>query len=385
MRTLIKNVKMATSEGEVHADLVIANSNIQAIQSPLDRDESIFEHIIDGDDQLIIPGMIDVHIHGANNYDMMDGTTKSIQEVSQKCLQTGCTGFLVTSVTSSLEQLLCMIEAVKKVVGREQGAHILGIHLEGPYLNIEKKGMQDPRFIRHCNIDEMRLIFEHAEGLIKMVTIAPELPGADELIEYLKSKHVIVAAGHTNATYEEAVHAFKNGVTHITHCFNAMPHIHHRNPGITTAALEHDEVSVQAIVDHVHLHHGIVRLMHKIKTADRMVLITDALQAMGMADGSFQFGGHQVTVQDGIARLSDGTLASSTVTMNMALQTAVHMKIPLYETIKMATATPARILQQYHLGAIKEGYAADLVILDSGFQVKKVLLKGTLVYSQDCE
>ncbi|WP_222712966.1 N-acetylglucosamine-6-phosphate deacetylase [Listeria grandensis] len=377
MRTLIKNVVIATELGKEPAYIQVEDGRIQAISSQ--NPESHFDKIIDGLGELLIPGMIDVHIHGANHYDMMDGTTKSIQEVSKKCLATGCTGFLVTSVTSSLAQLIAMIEAVKQVIGKEEGAKILGIHLEGPYLNIEKKGMQDPHFIRHPDLNEMRKIIEHANGLIKMVTVAPELPGATELIDYLRSLDIIVAAGHTNATYEEASIAFHHGVTHITHCCNAMPQIHHRNPGITTAALENDQVSIQAIVDNVHLHPGMVRLMHKVKTAKRMVLITDALQAMGVGDGEYQFGGHHVTVLNGVARLTDGTLASSTVTMNQALKIGTEMGIPLSDVIQMASNTPATILGLEDLGAIKAGNIANLVFLDEHFEVSNVLLDGLLV------
>ncbi|MDZ4907118.1 amidohydrolase family protein, partial [Clostridium perfringens] len=157
----------------------------------------------------LIPGMIDVHIHGANNHDMMDGTTKSIQEVSKKCAETGCTSFLATSVSSSLEDLLSMISSVKKVLGNEEGAKIVGIHLEGPYLNVEKKGMQNPKHLRHPNLEEMDIIFKEAGDLIKMVTIAPELPGGIELIHYLRNRNVVVAIAHSTATYEEARKAFK--------------------------------------------------------------------------------------------------------------------------------------------------------------------------------
>lgn len=377
MKTLLKNAKIVTEKKEEYVDIAITDNLIFKIERTINKlNPADFNQVIDINKQLLIPGMIDVHIHGANHYDMMDGTTKSIQEVSKKCLETGCTGFLVTSVTSSLEQLIGMIEATKAVIGKEEGAKILGIHLEGPYLNPEKKGMQDPNHLRLPDLVEIKKIVELADGLIKMVTIAPELPGADEVIQYLVAKKIVVAAGHTNATYEEAQQAFDLGINHITHCCNAMPVIHHRSPGITVAALEDDRVSIQAIIDNIHLHPGIVRLMHKSKHANNMVLITDALQAMGVGDGQYHFGGHEVTVDKGVARLKDGTLASSTVTMNQALKISTDMKIPLEDGIIMATQTPSKLLSYQNIGEIKEGYDADLVALDKSFNITQVILKG---------
>ncbi|OJG56240.1 N-acetylglucosamine-6-phosphate deacetylase [Enterococcus haemoperoxidus] len=369
---------ISKEDGLALVDILIENERILAIESSEANTFSneVVNHRINGQKQLLIPGMIDVHIHGANNFDMMDGTTKSIQEVSKKCLETGSTGFLVTSVTSYLAALLTMIDRTKEVIGHEIGAKILGIHLEGPYLNIKRKGMQNPNYLRNPDLKEMDMIFERAGDLIKMVTVAPELPGCLELITYLKQKNVVVAIAHSDATYEEAQVAFQQGATHITHCFNAMPSIHHRAPGLVTAALENDAVSVQAIVDGIHLHPGIVRLLHKIKGADGMVLITDALQAMGVGDGVYEFGGHHVTVENGVARLNDGTLASSTVTMNEALKLSVEMGIPLDDAIKMGSTTPATILGEKKLGKIAVGYDADLILLDEEFKVVKTVLKG---------
>ncbi|MBO0441200.1 N-acetylglucosamine-6-phosphate deacetylase [Candidatus Enterococcus ikei] len=378
MKTLIQNVTISKETGLELVDILIENETILAIEAAENKtfSNTAVDQSLDGQSQLLIPGMIDVHIHGANNFDMMDGTTKSIQEVSKKCLETGCTGFLVTSVTSSLDALLTMIDRTKEVIGQEEGAKILGIHLEGPYLNVKRKGMQDPTYLRNPDLKEMATIFDRAGELIKMVTVAPELPGCLELITYLKEKNVVVAIAHSDATYEEAQIAFQHGATHITHCFNAMPPIHHRAPGLVTAALENDDISVQAIVDGIHLHPGIVRLLHKIKGAYGVILITDALQAMGVGDGAYEFGGHQVKVENGVARLKDGTLASSTVTMNEALRLSVEMGIPLDDAIKMGATTPTVILGEKKLGKIEVGYDADLILLDKEFSVIEKILKG---------
>ncbi|MFD0697019.1 N-acetylglucosamine-6-phosphate deacetylase [Paenibacillus sp. GCM10027628] len=334
---------------------------------------------IDGQGQLLIPGMIDVHIHGANGFDMMDGDETSIQEVSRACALAGCTSFLVTSVSSTIEDLLRMIRSVKHVIGREVGAKIAGIHLEGPYLNPRRKGMQNEKFLRHPDMEEMKEIFQEAGTLIKMVTIAPELPGGMELIDFLKNQDVIIAVAHSDATYEEAKQAFAAGASHVTHCFNGMRPIHHRDPGLVVAAFEEEHVSLQAIVDQVHLHPAIVRMMHRLKGPEGMVLITDALQAMGLGDGSYLFGGHHVTVSKGVARLEDGTLASSTVTMNEALRLTVEAGISLTDAVQMASTTPARILNLTSKGMISTGFDADLVLLDENFQVQLTMINGQIV------
>ncbi|OBZ09183.1 N-acetylglucosamine-6-phosphate deacetylase [Bacillus sp. FJAT-26390] len=334
---------------------------------------------IDGRGHLLVPGMLDVHIHGANGFDMMDGTEESIQEVSRACALSGCTSFLATSVSSTIEDLLEMIRSVKRVIGHEAGAKIAGIHLEGPYLNPKRKGMQNEKYLRHPDLEEIKMIFQEAGSLIKMVTIAPELPGGMDLISFLKEQGVVIAVAHSDATYEEAKQAFSAGASHVTHCFNGMRPIHHRDPGLVVAAFEENHVSLQAIVDNVHLHPAIIRLMHRLKGPEGVVLITDALQAMGLGDGQYLFGGHHVTVSGGIARLEDGTLASSTVTMNEALRYTVETGISLIDAVQMASTTPANILGFQQKGEISAGFDADLVLLDNEFQVLWTMVGGRIL------
>ncbi|OPH57696.1 N-acetylglucosamine-6-phosphate deacetylase [Paenibacillus ferrarius] len=376
---IVHNVKVVQPNDQFQpATLWIRNGVIEKLESgETSLPEGNYERI-DGQGHLLIPGMIDVHIHGANGFDMMDGTERSIQEVSRACAATGCTSFLATSVSSTMEDLLAMIRSVKRVIGHEIGAQIAGLHLEGPYLNPKRKGMQNERFLRHPNLQEIDDIFREAEGLIKMVTIAPELPGGLELISYLKDKGVIIAVAHSDATYEEAKLAFKAGASHVTHCFNGMRPIHHRDPGLVAAAFEEEHVSLQAIVDGIHLHPAIIRLMHRLKGPEGIVLITDALQAMGLGDGKYMFGGHHVTVAGGIARLEDGTLASSTVTMNEALRLTIETGIPLTDAVQMASTTPARILDLRTKGRVSAGCDADLVLLDEQFQVQWTMIRGDL-------
>ncbi|MEK5255538.1 N-acetylglucosamine-6-phosphate deacetylase [Paenibacillus sp. FSL F4-0125] len=380
MSCILQNVQL------VLQDRIVPAANVWIFEGKIIKIEAEAPSIsegdyerIDGGGHLLVPGMIDVHIHGANGFDMMDGTEESIQEVSKACAASGCTSFLATSVSSTLEDLLEMIRSVKRVIGHEVGAKIAGIHLEGPYLNPKRKGMQNEKFLRHPNLEEMNLIFEEAGSLIKMVTIAPELPGGMELISFLKEKGVVIAIAHSDATYEEAKQAFASGASHVTHCFNGMRPIHHRDPGVIVAAFEEKHVSLQAIVDNVHLHPAIIRLMHTLKGPEGMVLITDALQAMGLGDGNYMFGGHHVTVSEGVARLKDGTLASSTVTMNEALRYTVETGIPLIDAVQMASTTPANILELQQKGTITAGFDADLVLLNDEFKVLWTMVDGQII------
>ncbi|MBV6716424.1 N-acetylglucosamine-6-phosphate deacetylase [Paenibacillus chitinolyticus] len=377
---ILHNVNVVQEDNScMSATLWIRDGMIERIESSLSALPEGDYEFMDGQGHLLIPGMIDVHIHGANGFDMMDGSETSIQEVSRACAATGCTSFLVTSVSSTIEALIAMIRSVKRVAGHEAGAKIAGLHLEGPYLNPKRKGMQNERFLRHPDLTEMKEIFDEADGLIKMVTIAPELPGGMELVSFLKERGVIIAVAHSDATYEEAKQAFEAGASHVTHCFNGMRPIHHRDPGLVVAAFEQEHVSLQAIVDGIHLHPAIVRMMHRLKGPDGMVLITDALQAMGLGDGKYMFGGHPVTVSQGVARLEDGTLASSTVTMNEALRLTVDTGISLTDAVKMASSSPARLLGLAAKGKISAGFDADLVLLDEQFQVQWTMIKGSIV------
>ncbi|MGG3468202.1 N-acetylglucosamine-6-phosphate deacetylase [Neobacillus pocheonensis] len=377
---LIRNVRLIGNDEPSLGCVLIRHGKLVSVQSGDDLSVFAADCEIDGNGHLLIPGMIDVHIHGADGFDMMDGTIESIEAVSKACVRTGCTSFLATSVSSSLEDLLKMIANVKELSGKEPGARILGLHIEGPYLNVKRKGMQNECYLRHPDLEEMKKLINKSGSLLRMVTLAPELPGGLEMIRFLRDKGIIAAIAHSDATYEEAKQAFANGATHVTHCFNGMRPIHHRDPGLVLAAFEESSVSVQAIVDDVHLHPAIVRLLYREKGPEKMVLITDALQAMGLGDGTYLFGGHEVRVIDGVAKLGDGTLASSTVTMNEALEKTIQTGIPLRDAVRMATLTPANVLGLEHKGRIEPGADADLVLMNDRFEVLWTMVNGKIIY-----
>ncbi|WP_274650808.1 N-acetylglucosamine-6-phosphate deacetylase [Paenibacillus humicola] len=377
---VIRNVRLCSDSDPIPGSVRIQDGKIAAaVTGPGGLPETA-DMVLDGGGCLLIPGMIDVHIHGADGFDMMDGTAESVEAVSRACARSGCTSFLATSVTSSVEDLLAMIGSVSRTIGREPGARIAGLHLEGPYLNAKRKGMQNERFLRHPDAEEMETILRAAGSLVRMVTLAPELPGGLDMVRFLHDRGIIAAVAHSDATYEEAKEAFRIGASHVTHCFNGMRPIHHRDPGMVVAAMEEPHVSVQAIVDDVHLHPAVVRLLFREKGPDKMVLITDALQAMGMGDGTYLFGGHRVTVSQGVATLADGTLASSTVTMNEALAKTVRAGIPLRDAVAMASRTPADLLGLAAKGRIAPGADADLALLDDEYGVVWTMVGGEIVY-----
>jgi N-acetylglucosamine-6-phosphate deacetylase len=380
--TLIRNVRLICDDSLKLGCILMRDGQIVSVYKDNDHSDYRADSEIDGYGQFLIPGMIDVHIHGAEGFDMMDGTIRSVEAVSEACARTGCTSFLATSVSSSLKDLLKMISNVSLIEGKEPGAQIIGMHIEGPYLNVKRKGMQNERFLRHPDLEEMKLILEKSGSLIRMVTLAPELPGGIEMINFLTDRGIIAAIAHSDATYEEAIQAFREGASHVTHCCNGMRPIHHRDPGLILAAFEEKHVSVQAIVDGVHLHPAMVRLLYREKGPDKMVLITDALQAMGMGDGTYLFGGHEVCVSQGIAKLVDGTLASSTVTMNEALSKTVQSGIPLHDAVIMATQTPANLLGLSNKGRILPGADADLVLMNEQFEVLWTIVNGKRVYTR---
>ncbi|MBW7460536.1 amidohydrolase family protein, partial [Paenibacillus sepulcri] len=226
--TLIRNVRLTGSDEPTPGNVLIRDGQITAVDRDTGPGGYKADVEIDGNGQLLIPGMIDVHIHGADGFDMMDGTIRSVEAVSEACARTGCTSFLATSVSSSLESLFGMISSVSRVKGRESGARIAGMHIEGPFLNVKRKGMQNEQFLRHPDLDEMKAILQNAGSLIRMVTLAPELPGGLEMVAFLKARGIIVSVAHSDATYEEAKQAFQSGASHVTHCFNGMRPIHHR-------------------------------------------------------------------------------------------------------------------------------------------------------------
>lgn len=323
-------------------------------------------------DAFVLPGLIDLHVHGIAGADVMDGSADSIDRMARSFAAHGVTGFLASTVTQSLEMTRRAIESVREHMEtpREGRARVLGIHLEGPFINPAYKGMQNEQFILPPDESTMRELLSWAGGLVRRVSLAPEMPGADGLIRMLRAEGIDVSIAHTGATYEQVLDAVLLGARHVTHCFNAMTGLHHRSPGVAGAAMLSDDLYAELIADGIHLHPAAMRLLIRVKRRERVMLVTDSMSAADMPDGVYGFGGHEVTVRAGVARLPDGTLASSTLTMEAAVRNVVRLcGVSPVDAVYMGTTTPADAIG---LGAQKgklvAGHDADLAVLDAAFK-----------------
>ena len=339
--------------------------------------------VIEGKDKFIVPGYIDIHVHGGGGSDVMDGDYEAINQIAIAHSHFGTTSFLPTTMTMSKDKIIrslrSICEAVKKGTA---GAEILGIHMEGPYINPEKKGAQKEEDIKKISIEEF-LEFNQASGnLIRLVTIAPEMPGAIGLIKYLYKQGIIASVGHTNATYVQTQAGIQAGLSHVTHTFNAMRELHHREPGVVGAALTSPELTVEIIADGVHIHPIVLKILTKIKDGEKIVLITDAMRAAGLKEGTYDLGGQEVIVTKGQARLKDGTLAGSVLTMDKAVKNMVNkIGIQLPKAIQMASYNPAKSIGiDDKKGSLEPGKDADIVILNKNLETELTIVAGKIVY-----
>ncbi len=342
--------------------------------------------VIDASNRIVAPGLIDIHVHGAKGRDIMEASYEAINELAVFLSHHGTTSFLPTTVSASRSALLNVVRAIRTAVKKgTEGAEVLGVHLEGSYISPQRLGAQDPGFIRLPSFDEFDEIWEASEGTVKIVTLAPEIEGADKLIAKLHGLGIVVSIGHSNATYSEIEKAIKYGVRHVAHTFNAMRGFHHREPGVVGAVLVRDELTAELICDNVHVHPAAVQLLVKAKGTGKIVLVTDAIQATGMPDGKYRMGRRDVTVTNGVCRFESRELAGSTLTMNKAVRNVMKSAgIPLHTAIRMGTINPAVVanVDQWK-GSLEPGKDADIVIMDDDVNVFMTIVKGKLVYQRD--
>jgi N-acetylglucosamine-6-phosphate deacetylase len=289
-------------------------------------------------------------------------------------------------VTQDLERTRQVISGLRNYIeaAPSGSARVLGIHLEGPFVNRAFKGMQNEAHILPPDVEIARDLLTCGGGHVRRVSLAPEMPGAEAVIRLLRDEGISVSIAHTGASYEEVLKAVDLGATHVTHCFNAMTALHHRRPGVVGAAMLCDDLYAELIADGIHIHPAVMRLLIRVKGRERVMLVTDAMSAADLADGIYQFGGHEVTVLDGVARLQDGTLASSTLTMDAAVRNVVQLcNVSLFDAAWMASTTPAEALGLGGTkGKLQAGYDADLAVLDVTMRPRATWVGGERCFLQ---
>ena len=328
---------------------------------------------LDADGLYAIPGLIDIHFHGCMGSDFCDGTSQALDTISAYELENGITGICPASMTLP-EETLARVFSNARTYRASQGASLLGINMEGPFLSAAKKGAQNEAFLHLPDIEMFHRLQKEAGGLIRLAAIAPELEDASLFIRALKDE-VILSLAHTNADYDTAASALSLGASHITHLYNAMAPFSHRAPGVPGAAFDKKDTYVELICDGIHVHPSAVRSAFSMYTDDRIVLISDSMMAAGMPDGIYSLGGQQVQVSGRRALLKDGTIAGSASNLMDCVRTAVHdMGISLESAVKCASANPARSIGVYDsCGSISAGKCADLVLLDKNLAIVNVI------------
>jgi N-acetylglucosamine-6-phosphate deacetylase len=360
-------------EGFVEATVHISDVRIASITRGLDAHADLR---VDG---WIAPGFIDLQINGAYGFDFTNNSA-SVAQAASRLPATGVTAFLPTIITAPLNSYRPLLRDLEDAVNDAVGAQILGVHLEGPYLNPIRKGAHNPVLLRMPNVSELEAWA--GSPVVRLVTLAPELPGAHEMIRRLGARGILVSAGHSDATYAQAVAGFDAGVAWGTHLFNAMAPFTHREPGLAGALLSSD-IPCGLIVDGVHVHPAAVRAAYRAKGAHGITLVTDAMSAMGMEPGHYRLGDRNVIVDAITARLDDGTLAGSILQMDAALRHVIDFTgCSLADAITMASTTPARVLGLANKGQLVPGADADLVVLDESLQVQMTIARGEIVFQR---
>ena len=378
--TIIKNVNYFNNDSKlVPTQVVVENRKIIKVGGG-EPGES--PDCIDGKGLTLLPGLIDLHTHGAIGHEILGIDETGLQDLSLYYAKHGVTGFLASPWTAPRKVITDSLAAIRAVMGKEKGARILGAHLEGPWLNAIFCGAQAKELIRPADRDEA--LAHLNSGIIKLVAVAPEIPENHWLIEECVRRGITVSAGHTNATYAEMQQAVALGVRQVTHCFNAMRPLNHREPGVVGAAMTLPELKCELIADTIHVNPVVLKLLYDIKGAEGIILISDSMSAAGMPEGDYSFKGKSVSVRDGAARLQDGTLAGSTLALDKALKNFIKATgRPLAELIPCGSTNAATAIGLGNSkGRVAAEFDADLILVDADLNVKMTMVSGNVVYSE---
>jgi N-acetylglucosamine-6-phosphate deacetylase len=338
----------------------------------------------------VVPGFVDVHIHGAGGHDVMEATTRALDRITSTVARYGTTSMLATTVSAPIDTTCRSLAGIAAYVRNQQkpfenGApdrvtsEILGVHLEGPFISRLRRGVHPLDSVARPSSEILGQLLSASDGLVKILTVAPELPGAMEIIRVAAAAKIVVALGHTDATYDQARAAIQAGARHAVHTYNAMRPFSHRDPGVIGAILTDPEVTAEVIADRVHVADAAIQILIGCKGFDTVLLVSDGVAATGMRDGEYRLGNFEVTVKNGVARNSEGSLAGSTLTLDRAVRNLVALGVPFTDAVRMATVLPARRLGLAgKKGIIAIGADADLVALTPDMRVAAVMARGVL-------
>lgn len=372
---VIKNGIVFCDDGVLRAaDLELTGDRIAAVTEP---GKAAGESVLDAAGCYVVPGYVDIHIHGAMGADFSDGDPEGVRTMARFLLTQGVTSFLGTSMALSEARLTEVYTAARPLFGQSvpDGATLRGINMEGPFFSQEKRGAQNPEFIIPPNFEMFTRLNEASGGNIRTVAVAPETEGGLDFVERA-SKVCSVSIAHTSAGYDTAHQALERGANHVTHVFNGMTPFHHRDPGIVGAAVDSDAY-VELICDGIHVHPAMVRSVFRLFGEDRMCLISDAMRACGMPEGKYDLGGQMVTVANNAATIDNGSLAGSVCVLSQCVRNAVKFGIPLESALKAATINPARSVGlDGQVGSVTPGKRADLLVLDKDLALRQVILGG---------
>lgn len=373
---LLKHGEIYTQNEIIYnGDLLISNGKISSIGKNLSTNDV---EIIDVEGKKIVPGFIDIHIHGGVGYDTMNATYEALNAISIHLAKHGVTSFCATTMTMDVPYILNALkninETMKKGTG---GAQILGAYVEGPFISKEHKGAQDEKYIIQPDKELFDKFLEVSGDNIKVVALAPEKDPDGSFVEHVTKKGVKVSLGHTNATYEEMKNGVDHGATIAVHTYNGMKGLHHREPGALGEVFLDDRIYSEVISDFIHTHPASVKILIKIKGTDKVILISDAMPACGLGDGEYIFGGQKVLVKEGVAKLENGSLAGSTLTLDKALANITFLGVPLFEACKMASLNPAKAIGvDDRKGSIEVEKDADIVVLNNDLTVYMTIIEG---------
>ncbi|MGH4138878.1 N-acetylglucosamine-6-phosphate deacetylase [Clostridium sp.] len=387
MKAII-NGKLIMKDRIMHDSIIIFDKQIikiinseEFLKYKKDYKEKYKEEIqvIDAKGKYVSPGFIDIHIHGSGGYDTMDGTAEALKVISGTIAANGVTSYLPTTMTMDKDSIYSALDAIREAMKIEnQGAKILGVHMEGPFINEKYKGAQKADNIIEPDYD----IIKNYLDIIKIITLAPEVDKDHSFIKKVKhNSEITLSIGHSDASYEEAIKAIEDGITHATHTFNAMTPLNHRKPGIVGAIFSSD-ITCELIADMIHIHPAIFNILINAKQKDKIVLITDSMRAGCMKSGTYDLGGQKVIVENGAARLQNGTLAGSVLTLNKGVENMLsHSSLEIYEAVAMASSVPAKVINiQDRKGSLEVGLDADIAIFDKNIDVCFTIVEGRIVF-----